>query len=82
MIEWYKDKELSIFFDNKPSVGMRYARPSMSEAEKKAVSQYPFEKKHALKVTLFDHLKTKNMSLLFLKTTAGMEQRYRGFSGG
>ena len=59
MIEWYKDKELSIFFDNKPSVGMRYALPSMSEAEKKAVSQYPFENKQALKVTLFDHIKTK-----------------------
>lgn len=57
MIEWYKDKELSIFFDNKPQVVMRYALPSMSDTEKKAIAKYPFENKAALKVTLFDLIK-------------------------
>ena len=57
MIEWYKDKELSIFFDNKPQVAMRYALPSMTDTEKKAIAKYPFENKQALKVSLFDHLK-------------------------
>ena len=59
MIEWYKDKELTIFFDNKPQVAMRYALPSMTDAEKKAIAKYPFENKQALKVSLFDNLKMK-----------------------
>lgn len=59
MISWFESKELGIFFDNYPRVGMRYALPSMTEAEKKAVAKYPFENKQALKVTLFDHLKQR-----------------------
>lgn len=60
MIEWYKDKELAVFFDDKPSVKMRIILPSMTNEEKKQIKAYPFQNRKTLKVTLFDYLKNKN----------------------
>ena len=54
MIEWYADKQLAIYFDRVPMVGVRYALPSMTKAEKKAVAKYPFINKQELKVKLYD----------------------------
>jgi len=49
---WYEDEELKIEFDNIPRVGVRYALPTMTEAEKKSVAKYPFINKKELKVKI------------------------------
>ncbi len=67
MIEWYKDKDLAIFFDKRPSVSVRYALPSMSMADKNAVAKYPFENKLSLKVVLFNHQKQKKYEFVIPK---------------
>jgi hypothetical protein len=54
MIEWYADKDLAIYFDRVPMVGVRYPLPSMTTAEKKAIARYPFINKIELKVKLYD----------------------------
>ena len=54
MIEWYSDKDLAIYFDRVPMVGVRYPLPSMTKAEKKAMARYPFINKIELKVKLYD----------------------------
>lgn len=57
MLEWYKDKEIGIYFSEKPCVIMRYALPSMSAEDKKAIAKYPFENKKHLNVELHDYKK-------------------------
>lgn len=57
MLEWYRDKEIGIYFSEKPRVAVRYALPSMTLAEKKAVQKYPFENKTHLNVELYDFKK-------------------------
>ena len=57
MIEWYKDKELCIEFDNVPHVCVRYLLPSSTPLEIKSIKKYPFICKTKLNVTLFDHEK-------------------------
>lgn len=52
MIEWYSDDVLKIEFDKVPCVGVRYALPSMTDAEKKSISKYPFINKKELKVKI------------------------------
>ena len=59
MIEWYKSKNLSIFFSNTPHVCVRYVTPSMTDKEKKSIKKYPFICKTNLEVTIFDHTKSK-----------------------
>lgn len=59
MIEWYKSKDLSIFFDREPFVTMRVITPSMTKAEVKSAKKYPFKNHATLKVTLFNHKKSK-----------------------
>ena len=59
MIMWYESKQLRIFFEHKPSIGIRYILPSMNEEEKKSVKKYPFINKIALKVSLEDKKKNK-----------------------
>lgn len=54
MIEWYADKDLAIYFDRVPMVGVRYPLPNMTKAEKKAMARYPFINKIELKVKLYD----------------------------
>ena len=56
MIEWYKDKNITIEFDNVPHVAMRYALPSMTKAEKQSVARFPFINKQTLHV----HIKYKD----------------------
>jgi len=57
MIEWYKNKELSIFFDDVPHVSIRYALPSDTDAEVKSKKKFPFINKRTLEVRIFDHKK-------------------------
>lgn len=57
MLEWYKDKEIGIYFSEKPRVAVRYALPSMTKAQKTAINKYPFENKGHLNVELHDYKK-------------------------
>ena len=59
MIKWYKNKNVGIFFDGIPSVGIRYLIPSMTKEEKKSVEKYPFICKKELEVFLADLKKDK-----------------------
>ena len=43
MLEWYRDKEIGIYFSEKPCVIMRYGLPSMTKEEKTAIAKFPFE---------------------------------------
>lgn len=52
MIEWYKDKELQILFDDTPFVSIRYVLPSMTDQEIKSIKKYPFINKRDLKVRI------------------------------
>lgn len=60
MIEWYSDKNLGIFFDSIPSVGIRYILPTHTDFEKKSIKKYPFINKKDLKATIFNHKKSTN----------------------
>ena len=59
MIEWYTNKEVGIFFDSIPWVGIRYILPSSTKEEKKSIKKYPFINKKTLKVKLIDYKKDK-----------------------
>ena len=59
MIEWYKDEELCIEFDNVPHVCIRYVLPSSTPAEIKSIKKYPFINKHQLRVKITDILNKK-----------------------
>lgn len=59
MLEWYKNKNVGIFFDYLPSVGIRYILPSNTPEEKKSIKKYPFINKKILQVRLEDYKKNK-----------------------
>lgn len=59
MLEWYSDKELGIFFDDIPKVGIRYVLPTSKNDDKKSIKKYPFINKQNLKVELRDYKKKK-----------------------
>lgn len=61
MIKWYEDENLTIAFDRKPNVAMRYALPSMNAKEKQSIAKYPFINKHNLNV----HIIYKNSHYYF-----------------
>lgn len=60
MIEWYKDKDLAIFFSDTPHVCVRYILPTHTDEEKKSIKKFPFISKTELKVILFDKKKSKS----------------------
>ena len=66
-ILWYKDKELAIIFDHKPNTNMIEPLPSMTQAEKDLAEMYPFINCTALKVALFDHIKSKKYEFTITK---------------
>ena len=59
MISWCSNKRLGVFFNEIPSVGIRYYIPSMTKEEKKSIEKYPFICKRELKVCLEDYKKNK-----------------------
>lgn len=59
MLEWYSDKELGIFFDDIPKVGIRYILPTSKNDDKKSIKKYPFINRQNLKVNLYDYKKKK-----------------------
>ena len=59
MICWYLNKKTGIYFNDLPSVSVRYFIPSMNTTEKKSVEKYPFICKKNLTVMLKDLRKNK-----------------------
>ena len=63
MIKWFSNKNVSIFFDEIPRIGIRYILPTTEKIKKKSIKKYPFINKKLLKVRLKD--KKKNISYNF-----------------
>ena len=59
MIKWYADEKLGVFFNDVPYVSIRYALPSMTDAELKSIKKYPFVNKRKLTVRLIDNIKQR-----------------------
>ncbi len=56
-MEWYSNKDVGIFFDDVPHVGIRYTLPTMTKEEKRGIEKYPFICKKELCVELKDYKK-------------------------
>lgn len=54
MIEWYKDDNIGIYFDDTPHACVRYPLPSMTDKEKEMIRKYPFVNRKDLRVKLED----------------------------
>lgn len=59
MIDWYSNKKVAIFFDDKPRICIRYILPNTNKEKKKSIKKYPFINKKLLKVLLKDLRKGK-----------------------
>lgn len=59
MIKWTQNKKVIVYFSETPFVSIRYAVPSMTDAEIKAVKKYPFINKKTLTVRLVDKTKDR-----------------------
>lgn len=57
MITWYEDKEIAVLFSDTPCIGIRYATPSMTDAELKSIKKYPFINKRDLTVRIVYYAK-------------------------
>ena len=67
MLEWYSNKQVSIFFDDIPRVGIRYTYPTMGKEKKRSIKKYPFINKKILKVKLYDKSKSKKYEFVIPK---------------
>ena len=67
MLTWCTNKNVGVFFDEIPSVGVRYSLPSMSKEERRAVEKFPFMCKKELKVLLTDYKKNKEYNFVIPK---------------
>ena len=59
MLEWCSNKNVTVFFDDIPRIGIRYILPSTDKELKKSIKKFPFINKKILKVKLMDKRKTK-----------------------
>lgn len=59
MYKWYSNKDVDIFFDDIPQIGIRYILPNTTKEKKKSIQKYPFINKKLLKVRLWDKKKMK-----------------------
>lgn len=60
VIKWYSNKNVTIFFDDKPRIGVRYISPNQGVEKKKSIKKYPFINKKTIKVALEDKKKNKH----------------------
>lgn len=67
MLNWYSNKNVAIYFDDIPQVGIRYTLPSLTKEEKKSVEKYPFICKKNLQVCLLDLKKDKTYNFIIPK---------------
>jgi len=59
MIKWCENEKVIVYFNGTPYVSIRYATPSMTDAEIQAVKKYPFINKTNLTVRLRDKVKDR-----------------------
>ena len=59
MIKWCENEKVIVYFNGTPYVSIRYAAPSMTDAEIQAVKKYPFINKTNLTVRLRDKVKDR-----------------------
>lgn len=59
MKKWCENKSVIVYFSDIPYVSIRYAVPSMTDAEIKAVKKYPFINKRTITVRLVDKVKDR-----------------------
>lgn len=59
MIKWCENKKVIVYFSDIPYVSIRYAVPSMTDSEIKAVKKYPFINKRTITVSLVDKVKDR-----------------------
>lgn len=60
MLEWYKDDEIGIFFNEKPHIDVRYIASNTDEKLKKEIKNKPFENKTNINVVLADYEKCEH----------------------
>lgn len=59
MKKWCENDKAIVYFSDIPYVSIRYAVPSMTDAEIKAVKKYPFINKRTITVRLVDKIKDR-----------------------
>lgn len=59
MYKWTENEKVIVYFNGAPHVSIRYATPSMTDEEIKAVKKYPFINKTNLTVRLKDKSKDR-----------------------
>lgn len=67
MIKWYEDKEIVIFFSEKPDAVVRYPSPDLSDKENGDIVKKPFLNKNEVKVFLFDLIKNQRYGFTIKK---------------
>lgn len=66
-MEWFKNKEIGVYFDSVPNIRIRYAGPAATEQEKKSIKKYPFINIENLPVHVFDYKNNKNYNFTIPK---------------
>lgn len=59
-LEWYKNKDVGVYFDNMPDIRIRYATPGATKKEKESIKKYPFINNKNLAVSIFDYKNNKS----------------------
>lgn len=59
-LEWYKNKDVGVYFDNMPDIRIRYAAPGATKKEKESIKKYPFINNKNLAVSIFDYKNNKS----------------------
>lgn len=59
MIKWCENNNVKVMFSDTPYVSIRYALPSMTDAEIKSIKKYPFINKKTFTVRLQDKIKDR-----------------------
>lgn len=67
MYNWYKNNKVGVWFNDIPSVSIRFSLPSMTKEERKSVEKYPFICKKELGVLLEDYQKGKKYNFIIPK---------------
>lgn len=59
-LEWYKNKDVGVYFDNMPDIRIRYTAPGATKKEKESIKKYPFINNKNLAVSIFDYKNNKS----------------------
>lgn len=67
MLEWYKDKNLEIYFSELPDISVLYVTPDDTKKEKRKIYKKPFKLENVLDVILKNNEKEKNFEFSIQK---------------